>query len=327
MKVLFIGGTGTISTAVSHLCVARGLDLYLLNRGERGVEIPGTKAIRADFHQEDATAAALAGLSFDVVVDWIAYSPDDIERDLRLFSGRTGQFVFISSASCYQKPLLNPIVTESTPLRNPFWNYSRQKIACEDRLLRAYRDDAFPVTIVRPSHTYDKGLPSSFGGGFTMIDRMRRGLPIIVHGDGTSLWTLTHSEDFAKGFVGLLGNDYAIGHAFHITSDEALTWDQIHRTVAAAAGVEARLVHIPSEFLARMEPNLEGSLIGDKATSVIFDNSKIKRYVPGYQAAIPFREGARRALAWIEADPSRMKVDPAANETIERILAAYGHAA
>jgi len=254
-------------------------------------------------------------LSFDVVVDWIAYSPDDIERDLRLFSGRTGQFVFISSASCYQKPLLNPIVTESTPLRNPFWNYSRQKIACEDRLLRAYRDDAFPVTIVRPSHTYDKGLPSSFGGGFTMIDRMRRGLPIIVHGDGTSLWTLTHSED------------YAIGHAFHITSDEALTWDQIHRTVAAAAGVEARLVHIPSEFLARMEPNLEGSLIGDKATSVIFDNSKIKRYVPGYQAAIPFREGARRALAWIEADPSRMKVDPAANETIERILAAYGHAA
>ncbi len=326
MKVLFIGGTGLISTAVSRLAVARGIELYHLNRGKRGTAMEGVQTIVADIHQPDQARAALAGQSFDVVVDWIAFTVADIERDLALFAGRTKQFIFISSASAYQKPPSHPIITESTPLYNPAWQYSRNKIACEERLLQAWRDDGFPVTIVRPSHTYDNTWPVTTGGSnsYTLIDRIKTGRPLIVHGDGASLWVLTHAEDFAKGFVGLLGHTQAIGHAFHITSDEVLTWNQIYQTIADAVGVEAKLVHIPSDFILAQAPEMGAGLIGDKTWSVIFDNSKIKTFVPGFQATIPFREGMRRTLAWYEADPQRRWIDAAVNEELDRILAAYG---
>jgi nucleoside-diphosphate-sugar epimerase len=326
MKVLFIGGTGIISTSSSRLAVERGLELWLLNRGKRDVAIPGARTITADMSRPAEVAEALKDHAWDVVVNWIAFSPADIERDIGLFAGRTRQYVFISSASVYQKPLRCPIVSESTPLCNPYWEYSRNKIACEELLVRAYREQGFPATIVRPSLTYnDTNIPLAIGGwtDYTVVDRMKRGRPVIVHGDGTSLWTITHADDFAKGFVGLLGNPLAVGEPFHITSDELLTWDQIYQTVAAAAGVEAKIVHIPSDFIVRCEPSLQGTVLGDKAVSVIFDNSKIKRFVPGFVATIPFHQGIRRTLAWFEADPTRMRIIERNNETIERILAAY----
>ena len=326
MNVLFIGGTGSISTAVSRLAVAAGIDLYLLNRGIRGREVPGSHALTADVHRPDDVQAALRGLEFDVVVDWIAYAPEDIERDLALFGGKVGQFVFISSASAYQKPPSHYLITESTPLYNPYWDYSRNKIACEERLLRAYREQGFPVTIVRPSLTYDPQLPVVFGGGgcYTLADRMIAGRPIIVHGDGSSLWVVTHAEDFGRGFLGLVGNDRAIGHAVHITSDEVLTWDQIYATIARALGVQANVVHIASDFIARVAPAMTGSLLGDKSWSVAFDNTKIRTFVPGFQAVIPFREGIRRTLARFNADERRRRVDPSVNAEMDRILEAYG---
>ena len=326
MKALFIGGTGAISTAVSRLALARGIELAHLNRGQSGAEMPGIRQITADVHDRAAVETALAGERFDVVVDWIAYTPEDVERDLALFGGRVGQFVFISSASAYQKPPAHYLITESTPLYNPFWTYSQNKIACEVRLERAYRETGFPITIVRPSLTYENAFPVALGGHgcFTLADRIRRGAPVIVHGDGASLWVVTHSDDFAKGFVGLLGHSQAIGHAFHITTDEVLTWDQIYLTIGAALGAEPRIVHIASEFIARVAPERAGGLLGDKARSVVFDNTKIKTFVPGYQAVIPLREGVRRTLDWFEADPRRMRIDPAVNAELDLILAAYG---
>ncbi len=326
MKILFIGGTGFISTAVSRQVIAAGHELTLLNRGQRQANPPGSNSLRVDFHQIEAARAALAGQNFDVVVDWIAYTPADIERDLELFRGRAGQFVFISSASAYQKPPTDFIITESTPLHNPYWQYSRDKIACEDRLLQAYRLEGFPVTIVRPSLTYDSNLPIAIGGWgcYTLPDRLKKGLPVIVHGDGSSLWVVTHAEDFGRGFLGLLGNPQAIGHAFHITSDEALTWNQIYQTIAAALGVQAVIVHIASDFIEQAAPRLKGTLLGDKSWSVVFDNSKIKRFVPGYQAVIPFRDGVRRTLAWFDADERRRRVDPEVNAEMDAILRAYG---
>ncbi|MFO7540553.1 MAG: SDR family oxidoreductase [Chloroflexota bacterium] len=325
MNVLFIGGTGFISTAVSRLAVASGLNLYLLNRGQRAVNIPGCHSLTADIRQPQEVNAALRGLHFDVVVNWIAYTPADIERDLALFQGQIGQYIFISSASAYQKPPAQPIITESTPLHNPYWEYSRLKIACELRLMEAYREAGFPVTIVRPSLTYDPNFPIALGGWgcYTLADRLLNGRSIIVHGDGTSLWVVTHAEDFGRGLLGLIGNPQALGHAFHITSDELLTWDQIYQTIAGALGVEARIVHIPSDFIAQVAPEKRGSLLGDKSWSVIFDNSKIKTFVPGFQAVIPFREGIRRTLAWFDADESRRRVDENVNEMMDRILAAY----
>ena len=268
---------------------------------------------------------ALQGLEFDVVVDWIAYAPDDIERDLALFRGRVKQFVFISSASVYQKPPTHYLITESTPLYNPYWQYSREKIACEERLMQAYRDEGFPVTIVRPSLTYDPNFPIAIGGWgcYTLADRLKKGLPIIVHGDGSSLWVVTHADDFGRGFLGLLGNGQALGHAFHITSDEVLTWDQIYQTIAEALGVEAKIVHIPSEFIGRVLPQYEGGLLGDKTWSVVFDNSKIKAFVPGFQATIPFRDGIRRTLAWFAADEKRQHIDEAVQKEMDLILKAY----
>ena len=327
MKALFIGGTGNISTSVSNLCVERGIELHLLNRGTRKIEIPGAKTILGDIGEEEKLRSIVAPYHWDVVVDWIAFTEKDIERDIRLFREHTRQFVFISSASAYQKPLSYPIITESTPLANPFWEYSRNKIACEERLNRAYRDEGFPITIVRPSLTYDTVIPLPIGGWteYTVVDRMKKGKEIIVHGDGTSLWTVTHAEDFAKGFVGLLGHQQAIGQVFQITSDEILTWNQIHQAVADAAGCEAKIVHIASDFIARCEPSLTGGLLGDKSTSVIFDNSKIKHFVPEFKATIPFVHGIKKTLAWFESDPSRMIVRQETNALIERILGSYPH--
>lgn len=325
MKVLFIGGTGNISTSVSRLAVQCGVDLFLLNRGKRISSIQGAKSIVCDISKPDECATALKGHQWDAVVDWIAFDEQDIRRDYELFKGTTKQFIFISSASAYQRPAASPYVTESTPLANPFWQYSRNKIACEMKLNAYYRDEGFPVTIVRPSLTYDTVIPVPIGGWteYTVIDRMKKGKKIIVHGDGSSLWTITHAEDFAKGFVGLLGHQQAIGHAFHITSDEILTWDQIHQAVAEAAGCKAEIVHIPSDFIGTFDEQLLGSLVGDKATSVIFDNSKIKRFVPGFVATISFKQGIRRTLEWFEADPARRMLKPETDNLIEKIIRQY----
>ena len=325
MKVLFVGGTGLISSACTRLAAERGLELFLLNRGGRPERAGG--ALVADHHDEAAAERALAGREFDVVVDWIAYTPDDIERDLRLFGGRTGQFIFISSASAYLKPLGDWIIREDTPLANPFWDYSQRKIACEERLMRAYREDGFPVTIVRPSLTYgDTQIPlsvNSWERPFTAIARMRAGKPIIVPGDGTALWTMTHNTDFAVGFVGLLGRRAAIGHAFNIMSDEVLTWDEIYRQTAAAAGVEPRIVHIASDFIAACLPDWRGTLLGDKAGSAVFDTSKLKRFVPDFRAVTPFAEGIRRTVAWFDADPARQQIDVEMDAQWDRLIAAY----
>jgi len=328
MRVLFIGGTGFISTAVSRQAIAKGFELYLLNRGSRPAHLPGSYSLIADIHRLEDVRAALQDLEFDVVVDWIAYAPDDIERDLALFRGRVKQYVFISSASAYQKPPAHYLITESTPLHNPYWEYSRNKIACEERLMQAYREEGFPMTIVRPSLTYDPNFPIAIGGWgcYTLADRLKKGWPIIVHGDGSSLWVVTHADDFGRGFLGLLGNGQALGHAFHITSDEVLTWDQIYQTIAEALGVEAKIVHIPSDFIARVAPQLAGSLLGDKTWSAVFDNSKIKTFVPGFQATIPFRDGIRRTLAWFAADERRRHIDEAVHTEIDRILKVYAGA-
>jgi nucleoside-diphosphate-sugar epimerase len=332
MRVLFIGGTGIISTACAQLAVERGIELTLLNRGQRRGHAPaGARVVNADVADFAATSNTLAGESFDAVVDWIAFEPAHIERDLALFHGRTRQFVFISSASAYQKPVGHYLITESTPLANPFWSYSQQKIACEDRLMRAYREEDFPITIVRPSLTYGETqitlAVNSWTKSYTVVDRMRRGKKVIVPGDGTSLWVITHNTDFAKGLVGLLGREQAIGHAFHITSDEVMCWDQWYRITAEAAGVEPNLVHIPSDFLADCIPELRGSLIGDKAASVVFDNTKIKRFVPDYCATTPYTRGVRRTIAWFDADPARRQIDEAANTQWDRLIGAYGHGA
>ena len=322
MRVLFLGGTGTISSACSALAVERGAELYLLSRGTSSRPAPaGAIVLRGDARDPASVRAALGDLTFDAVVDWIAFTPDHVEADLASYTGRTRQLVFISSASAYQKPPSLLPVTEATPLANPFWQYSRDKIACEERLMRAWREDGVPVTIVRPSHTYDeRKLPVR--GGWTAVDRMRRGLPVVVHGDGTSLWVLTHHTDFARGFVPLLGNEEAVGHAFHITSDEVLTWNRIYEMVARAAGVDApRLVHVASDRIARFDAELGASLLGDKAHSVVFDNAKIRRVAPDFRATIPFARGAEEIVRWYDADPARRVVDAAFDRLTERLVA------
>jgi nucleoside-diphosphate-sugar epimerase len=327
MKVLFIGGTGLISSACAQLAIERGIDLVLLNRGNRANVPAGATSLTADIRDPQATARALAGQRFDVVVDWIAFTPPDAERDIALFGDTTRQYVFISSASAYQKPVGHYHITEDTPLANPFWQYSRDKIACEELLLRAYRERGFPVTIVRPSLTYgDTQIPmvvNSWQKPYTAVARMRAGKPVIVPGDGTSLWTITHNSDFARGFLGLLGHQQALGHAFHITSDEVLTWDQVYAAVASAAGAQAQIVHIASDFIAACLPDMTGSLIGDKSVSVVFDNSKIKRFVPGFCATVPFARGIERTLAWFDADPARQQIDAEADRRWDRLIEAY----
>lgn len=333
MKLLFIGGTGLVSSACSGLAVERGHELFLLNRSaSRKYPAPkGSTTLQADIHADSThLSALLADQRFDAVVDFIAFTPDDIKRDLALFRGKTGQFVFISSASAYQKPVNNYLITEETPLENPFWEYSRNKIACENLLMDEYRKNGFPVTIVRPSHTYGRTqIPFIYGSWthpWTLISRMKEGKPVIVPGDGTSLWVLTWNEDFAKGFLGLLGNDKAIGEAFQITSDEVLSWNQIYLEAYQALGAEPRLVHIPSDFIVRFDEASLGTLIGDKSNSVVFDNSKIKRFVPDYNCAVKWSEGLRRSLAWFEAYPEFQTIDREAIEKWETILARYARA-
>jgi nucleoside-diphosphate-sugar epimerase len=333
MKILFIGGTGLISSACSELALERGLELTLLNRNQsKKYPVPtGAHLLTGDVHGDpDRLSHLLDGQRFDVVVDWIAFTLEDIERDIRLFSGKTGQFVFISSASAYQKPPKHYIITEETPLENPFWDYSRDKIACEDRLMGEYRQRGFPVTIVRPSHTYGPSqIPlclDSWQHPWTVVDRMKRGKKMIIPGDGTSLWVLTWNGDFAKGFLGLLGCPEATGQAYHITSDEALTWNQITLEAAHALGLNPEIVHIPSDLIAAYDPEATGSLIGDKANCAVFDNRKIKELVPDFVCTVPWAEGVRRAIAWHEADPARCTIDNEANQRWDTILAAYERA-
>jgi nucleoside-diphosphate-sugar epimerase len=324
LKVLFIGGSGTISSACSRLAVERGVDLYLLNRGSTSSRPVPDEAtlLRGDIRDPASAKQAVGNHTFDAVVDWVAFTPEHVQADVDLFRGRTGQYVFISSASAYQTPPERVPVTESTPLRNPFWQYSRDKIACEELLIGAYRETGFPATIVRPSHTYDQtSVP--FDGGWTAMARMRQGKPVVVHGDGTSLWTLTHHLDFAQGFVPMLGHPRTIGEAFHITSDDVLTWNQIARSLASAAGVEARLVHVPSDAIAAADPEWGAGLLGDKAHSMVFDNSKVRSVVPGYRATIPFEQGAREIVAWHDADPARQQVDARLDAVMDKLVESH----
>ena len=331
MKVLFIGGTGNISGACSRQAVENGVELFHMNRGIVSADIPAeVKTITADIKDKKEVLVALGDLKFDVVVNFIAFTPDDIKQDIEVFSDRTKQYIFISSASVYQKVGGHPVITESTPLYNPYWDYSRDKIACEDLLNDEYRKNGFPITIVRPSLTYDTVIPVAIGSwtDYTIIDRMKKGQEVIIHGDGTSLWTVTHSDDFARAFVGLLGHQQAIGHAFHITSDELLNWNQIYEAVAEASGANLNAVHIASDFICDVGDTIgwewmRGNLLGDKAVSTIFDNSKIKRYVPGFEAKITFKEGIKKTVQWFEADPSRMVIDEGNNSFIDTVLTAY----
>lgn len=325
LSVLFVGGTGKISSACVAESVQRGFEVSVLNRNQTSLRPlhQGAERITADVRDVKAARAALGDRRFDAVVDVTIFGPDQVATDIELFGGRTDQFVFISSASAYQKPVARLPITESTPLVNPFWDYSRSKIACEDALLQAHRDHGFPVTIVRPSHTYDcTGLP--FDGGWTVVDRMRRGKPVVVHGDGTSLWVLTHNVDFARAFVHLLANPLTIGDTFHITSDEVLTWDQIHHLVAQAAGAEPHLVHVASEAIATVLPDWGAPLLGDKAHSVIFDNSKVKRLAPGWAATVPFAEGARQIIDWFDAHPERKLVDAKVEAAFATLIERFG---
>jgi nucleoside-diphosphate-sugar epimerase len=325
LKVLFVGGTGDISTSVSKYAVEQGIDLYLLNRGQTSNVVSGATVITGDVRKPDEVRRALNGLRFDAVVNWVAFVPEDIERDIELFRGLTRQYIFISSASAYHKPPLHPVITESTPLHNPYLEYSRNKQACEERLMLAYRQEGFPATIVRPSHTYAHHIPSIIGGDqpYALAERMLNGWPVIVHGDGSSLWTMTHAEDFARGFVGLLGHPLSIGQAIHITSDDVLNWNQIHHIIADALGVEAKIIHIPSDFIARVNPSVGAGLLGDKTWSAVFDNSKIKTLVPGYKAVIPFHQGIHKVLAWFNEDERRKKCDPQVHSTMDQIIRAY----
>lgn len=325
LKVLFIGGTGNISAAVSRLSVFRGVDLYLLNRGLRDIEIEGVKKIVADISNFKEINNALRDYKWDVVVNWIAFEADDIIRDIELFRNKTKQYIFISSASAYQKTPENYLITELTPLSNPFWKYSQNKIECENILNHSFQSEGFPITIVRPSLTYDTVIPVPFGGWieYTIIDRIKKGKKIIIHGDGTSLWTLTHSEDFARGFIGLLGNQSAIGNSFHITSDEVLTWNKIYEYVAEAAGAKANIIHIPSDFICNIDKSKIGTLLGDKLYSTVFDNAKIKKYVPDFRAIIPFKDGIKQTLAWFDANPERKIINTETNNMIDKIINAY----
>ena len=324
LRVLFIGGTGVISSACSRLAVGSGIQLFVLNRGLGTTRPlpPQVRMIRADIREPLSVREKINDLDFDAVVNWVAFTPDHIRTDIDLFAGRTGHYVFISSASAYQTPPVRQPVTESTPLRNPFWRYSRDKIACEDLLVAAYREQGFPATIVRPSHTYDPTLVP-FDGGWTVLGRMKAGKRVIVHGDGTSLWTMTHHEDFARAFVPLLAHPRTLGEAFHITADDVLTWNQIAEALAAALGVTARIVHVPSDAIAAADPEWGAGLLGDKAHSMVFDNTKVRRLVPGWRAVIPFERGARQIADWYLADPARQVTDQALDGVMDKLAATW----
>lgn len=326
LRALIIGGNGVISSSVTRLAVERGFDVTVLNRGLTDLRAPltGVRRLTGDASDASSIAAAIGGDDYDVVVNFRSFVRAQVEADIRLFTGRTAQYIYISSASAYQKPVARLPITEATPLRNPFWQYSRDKIASEDALVAAYREHGFPATIVRPSHTYDETL-IPIEGGWTVIDRMRRGVPVTVHGDGTSLWTLTHSRDFAVGFVGLMGNPVAVGDVFQITSNFVYPWDAIYRMLAAAAGVEPELVHVASSTIAAAIPEWGPGLLGDKSHSVIFDNSKLRAVVPEFNPTTTFAQGAREIVDWYDADASRRTVDAELNATLDQLIARQPH--
>jgi nucleoside-diphosphate-sugar epimerase len=321
-RILYIGGTGTISAASVRRSAALGHDVTVLNRGSGRRDLPaGVRELIADVRDADAVRAAVGGAEFDVVADFLAFTTEHVQADLDQFAGRCGQYIFISSASAYQKPPQRLPITESTPLRNPFWQYSRDKIACEDLLVAAYRERGIPITIVRPSHTYDERLIPTMGH-WTDIARMRQGKPVVIHGDGTSLWTLTHSDDFAVAFTGLLGNPAAIGEAFTITGTHTPTWDQIYGWLADAAGVaDPDFVHVASEAIAAFAPDLGPGLLGDKAHSVVFDSGKVTALVPEFRTTITFDEGARRIVEYYDAHPDEQKADADLDAMFDRISA------
>ena len=334
MKALFIGGTGTISSAITRL-VSENSDwqLFLINRGNRISEVPdGVTNLTVDINDEKTVLNLIGDMQFDVVCDFIGFVPAQVERDIRLFKGRTRQYIYISSASAYRKPLASPFITESTSLANPFWQYSRDKIACEDLLLRQFREDGFPITIVRPSHTYcERGVPVAVRGNkgcWQVMKRMLEGKPVIIPGDGTSLWTITHNSDFARAFVGLMGNPKAIGEAFQLTGDDHPTWNQIYQTIADALGVELNAFHVSSDFLAAVGSrfDLTGNLLGDKAHTVIFDNTKLKRAVPGFRSEIRYDQGLRMSVAHILAHPELQQEDPEFDEWCDKVIAAHEQA-
>jgi nucleoside-diphosphate-sugar epimerase len=326
MRVLFLGGTGNISTACVEQALGRGHDVGILTRGHRPSP-PGVEAIVGDRHDPEALRRAAAG-RWDAVADFLAYAPAQVDAVVSAFAGRTGQYVFIGTAAAYDKVNGRLPITEDAPLANPFWEYARLKIACEETVQRAHQEGRLLATIVRPSYTYGPTwIPSGFGGqDYTVVDRMRRGRPVVCPGDGSALWVMTHASDFAVAFVGLLGHPGALGEAFHITSDEILTWDAIYETIARAAEVEARLVHVPSALIAALIPDKGGSLLGDKARSTFFDNAKVRQLVPEFRPRVSFAEGIARSIAWFDADPARRVASAAANENIERVLAAWGRA-
>lgn len=333
MKALFIGGTGTISTAISKKLLTEGWDLYLLNRGNRNDVLPegAHTLIVDDVNDEAAVAEKIKDLEFDVVCDFIAFVPAQLERDYRLFKGKTKQFMFISSASAYQKPLSDYKITESTPLANPYWEYSRNKIACEEYLMKMYRENGFPITIIRPSHTYDeRSVPlGAHGdkGSWQVVKRMLEGKPVIVHGDGTSLWTMTHNSDFAKAFIGLMGNVHAIGEAYQITSDESLTWNQIYKIIADCLGVEFKPYYVPSDFLHAVgKYDFAGGLIGDKSNSVVFDNAKVKRAVPGFTATVRLDMGMKQTVEYVLSHKECQVEDPEFDEWCDKVIATLENA-
>ncbi len=321
-SVLFIGGSGIISAACVREAVEQGFDVTVLNRGETDKRpIPeAVTRLQADVSDRTALEAAIGDQRWDVVIDFVAFRPDQVQRDVEVFTGRTRQYVFISSASAYQTPATHLPITESTPLKNPFWQYSRDKIACEDLLVEAYREDDFPMTIIRPSHTYDETLVP-FSGGWTVLGRMRAGKPVVVCGDGSSLWTITHARDFAVGFVGLLDRAEAIGEAFHITGDEAPTWDRIAHELAAAAGIEdLEIVHVPSDAIDALDTDWGASLLGDKANTSVFDNTKVQTLVPEFAQTTSIRQGAREIVAWFDADPSRQVTDERLDGLMDQLV-------
>ena len=326
-KALFIGGTDTISTAITRKVAKDGeWELWLLNRGNRSDVLPReVGVINADVNDEEDVARKLEGTEWDCVCDFIGFVPSQVERDYRLFNGRTRQYMYISSASAYQKPVPSPWINEGTALANPYWQYSRDKIACEEFLMRKHREEGYPVTIIRPSHTYDeRSVPLGVhgrNGSWQVIKRMLEGKPVIVHGDGTSLWTMTHNSDFAKGFTGLMGNPHAIGTAFQITNDETLTWNQIYTTIADVLGVEYKPYYVASDYLAAVSDyDFLGSLVGDKACSVIFDNAKLKRAVPGFTPTVRFEQGIRMTIENVLAHPSLQKEDPDFDAWCDRVI-------
>ena len=333
MKALIIGGTGTISSAIVRRLVDKEWDVYVLNRGNHADELPkGVNSIVADINDEKAVTEKIKGIMFDVVCEFIGFRKEQVERDYRLFKDKTRQYMYISSASAYNKPASNYIINEGTALANPYWQYSRDKIECEDYLMKLYREEGFPVTIIRPSHTYnEKNIPLGVHGknGFwQVIKRIQQEKPVIIQGDGTSLWTLTFNTDFAVGFVGLMANPHAIGEAYQITSDESLTWNQIYQTIADALGVTLKPYHVASEFLSSVgsEYDYEGSLLGDKAVTVVFDNRKLKRAVPEFNPTVYFSQGVRKALDYVLAHPECQKDDPEFDAWCDKVIDALENA-